>query len=191
VKKISINYIKENKDFIISEIKSGKIFIYPTDTIYGIGCDATNFGAVKKIFEIKKRDSKPLLIIVPNKKWIFDNTKFNERHIDLIESKLPGPYSFIVKLKFKNLISTNILNGNDTIGVRIPKCYMSEIINEIGVPFVTTSVNISGEKAALSIDDIDDEILTQVDYVIESKENISGKSSTIIDIVCGVSMVLR
>lgn len=191
MKKITKDFVLNNKEFIISEINKGKIFIYPTDTVYGIGCDATNLDSVDQIFEIKKRDSKPLLIIAPNKKWIFDNCNFYPEHKELIESKLPGKYSFIVGLKNKDLVSVNVMGTLKTIGVRIPKCFFSEIIDESNLPFVTTSVNISGEPAAIKSSEINKKILENVDYLIDYDEDLSGTSSRIIDITKKDIKVLR
>ena len=158
-------------DLIREEISKGKTFIYPTDTLYGLGCDATNKKAVQKIREIKKRDQKPFLIMVPNIDWIKNNCKFN--HQEQL-NKLPGPYSFIVKLK-KEILAEN----TETIGVRIPDCTMKDIIQG---PFVSTSVNVAGELPALTLEDIPDEIKKQVDYIIKSDKPLLGKPSQIRDL---------
>ena len=78
MKVLSAAFAKENKDFIVSEMKAGKIFIYPTDTVYGIGCDSTNDTAVAKIHEIKRRENKPLLVIIPNINWIEEHCAFHD-----------------------------------------------------------------------------------------------------------------
>lgn len=192
---INMKTLEFQKDFLIEEIKQGKIFIYPTDTVYGIGCDATNDLAVKKIFEIKQRENNPLLIIVPSKEWIFSNSQVNQIHKNEIETKLPGPFSFILKLKENsikdNLISNELLCGKDTIGVRIPKAKFTNLITESKIPFITTSVNISGQPLALTIEDIPKEILDKVDYLIETNETLLGKSSSIFDLTTDKIKQLR
>lgn len=184
--KLNIKTLEFQKDFLIEEINEGKIFIYPTDTVYGIGCQADNDTAIKKIFEIKQRENKPLLIIAPNKQWIFDNCEINIKQTKEIETKLPGPISFILKLKKSaienKIISNELLCGKTTIGIRIPDCKFTSLISKLNKPFITTSVNISGELSALKIDDIPKKILNKVDYIIESKENMTGKSSSIFDL---------
>jgi L-threonylcarbamoyladenylate synthase len=159
------------------EIVNVKIFIYPTDTIYGIGCDATNQQAVNKIKELKGRDKdKPLTVIAPNLKWIHYNLL-----VDCDLSKyLPGPYTVI--LKKKNPEFLNWVSSSDSLGVRIPANEFTKEIQKSGVPFVTTSVNLSGEPFALTVKDIKPEILTKIDYIIEapSNEKLSGKPSTLI-----------
>jgi L-threonylcarbamoyladenylate synthase len=183
---INIKTLEFQKDFLIEEIKEGKIFIYPTDTILGIGCNAADDIAVKKIFEIKKRDLKPTLVIAPNKEWIYTNCEVNEKQKNEIETKLPGPVSFILKLKKEaienNIISKEVLCGKNTIGVRIPNSKFTFLIEKLGIPFVTTSVNISDKPPALKLKDISDEILSQVDYVVSTDEILSGTPSSIFDL---------
>jgi len=162
---------KKNLD---KEIKKGCIFIYPTDTLYGIGCDATNEDAVNKIKEIKSRDrDKPLSIIAPSIEWI------NEHCIvDLDISKyLPGPYTLILKKKNPDFLKW--ISDNDSLGIRIPDNEFCKQIQESDKPFVTTSVNLSGEPFATKISDISENIKSQVDLIINIGE-LSGRPSTLV-----------
>ena len=95
---IDRNELKIYKQDFYKRIKSGKIFIYPTDTIYGLGCDATNAEAVKKIREIKERTKSPFSVIAPSKKWIKENCEITKKRALW---KLPGKYTIIFKLKNK------------------------------------------------------------------------------------------
>ena len=88
----------QNQNFYLKQIQKGKIFIYPTDTIYGIGCITSNKKSVAKIRKIKQRNTKPFSIIIPNKKWIKENCITKPTHQEYI-NKLPGKYTFIFKLK--------------------------------------------------------------------------------------------
>jgi len=110
----------EREEFYANEIKAGKIFVYPTDTIYGIGCDATNAAAVNRIREIKHRNSKPYSIIVPSKEWVKENCivpEFEKEHLN----GLPGKFTLIFKMKNEIRVARKELVGNfDTIGARIP-----------------------------------------------------------------------
>ncbi len=165
-----------NPKKIIQNIKQGKIFIYPTDTIYGIGCDATNIPAVGKIREIKLRDkNKPFSIIAPSIKWIRQNLIIPE-NLD-IKKYLPGPYTMI--LKKINPLFLNHVSSSDSLGVRIPNSDFCDIIRSSNLPFITTSVNLSGEPFATQISEIPDKIKKQVDVIID-KGILTGKPSTLI-----------
>jgi len=162
-----------SEQLVIEEILAGKIFIYPTDTIYGLGCDATNESAVSIIRGIKQRKEKPLSIIAPSKKWILENCELAD--LKALE-KLPGPYTIILNLKNEEAVAPNVNPDNKTIGVRIPANWFTKIVEKAGVPFVTTSVNISGEKNMEKIEDISPSITEKIDYIIYEGE-IKGSSS--------------
>jgi L-threonylcarbamoyladenylate synthase len=171
----------EKEEFYIGEIKKGKIFVYPTDTIYGIGCDASNAKSVKKIREIKKRDSKPFSLIVPGKEWIIDNCFVPEKFSGELE-KLPGKYTLILKLKDDMEVAKKELVGDfDTIGVRIPGNWFAEFLGRNGLVFVTTSVNISGEEAIKKVGGLKEEISEKVDYVIDYGV-LDGSASVLVDL---------
>jgi len=160
------------------EVQAGKIFIYPTDTIYGIGCNALDEKAVNKIREIKTRDKdKPISIIAPNIIWILENFQTTKEEVLKF---LPGPYTLLLKKKNSNFLAW--ISSNDRVGIRIPNNSFTEKIQQAGLPFVTTSINLAGEPAAIKIQDIKKEILDKVDYLIELEENeeLSGKPSTLI-----------
>lgn len=159
------------------EILAGKIFIYPTDTIYGLGCDATNIESVNKIKEIKSRDKdKPLSVIAPSIKWIKENF-IMESDLNL-KQYLPGPFTILLKKKNPNFLLH--VSSNDKIGIRIPDSKFTKEIQKSGVPFITTSVNLAGEPFILTLNEIKQEIKAKVDYIIESEEKMSGIPSTLI-----------
>lgn len=147
---------------IIKQINKGKIFIYPTDTIYGIGCDATNVRLVNKIKEIKQRDAdKPLSVIAPSIDWIKEHLIVD---CDL-DKYFPGPYTIILKKKNPNFLSH--VSNTDSLGVRIPDHEFTKMIQEAKVPFITTSVNLSGEPFIKEISEINPDILEHIDYIID------------------------
>ncbi len=165
----------------IRRIKQGEVFIYPTDTIYGLGCDATNFISVARIREIKKRDSKPFSIIAPGKAWIRKNCFVDEKAEKWIK-KLPGQYTLILKLKNKNSVASNVNHSKDSIGIRIPNHWFSKIIEKAGKPFVTTSVNFSGENYATSIESVREEIKDSVDIIIDGGE-LKSRPSVVVNLI--------
>jgi len=160
---------------LIRNIREGKIFIYPTDTIYGIGCNALLKEAVDKIRGIKKRDNKPFSIIAPSLDWIKQNCIIN-RELD-ISKYLPGPYTIILKKKNKDFL--NHVSDSETLGIRIPDNDFCRKIQKSGVPFITTSVNLSGEMFAKSIKEIRREIKNKADFIIDEGE-LNGKPSILI-----------
>lgn len=160
-------------------ILSGKLFIYPTDTIYGLGCDATNIKSVAKIKKIKKRDKdKPLSVIAPSISWIKENCII-EPDLNL-DKYLPGAYTIVLKKKNKDFL--NQVSSLETIGIRIPDCEFTKQIQKANVPFITTSVNLSGEKPAVKISEISKNIKNKADFIIkaEDESKLSGKPSALI-----------
>ncbi|MFA5985791.1 MAG: L-threonylcarbamoyladenylate synthase [Parcubacteria group bacterium] len=182
--------ILKNREFYINEIKNGKVFIYPTDTLLGLGADATNKKSVQRIFSIKNRRKKPLLVIAPSFQWIKDSCVISSSNLLMLKEKLPGPYSFILTLKNNNAIDALVNAGKDSIGIRMPDCWFTDLVCQSGVPFVTTSVNVSGQVSMLKIADIPQSMVDQVDYVVDDEASLSGVASTIIDIR-GEEKVLR
>mgnify|MGYP001589609861 CR=1 FL=1 len=168
---------------IAERIKQGAVFIYPTDTIYGIGCNALDKKAVDKIRELKERQTNPFSIIAPSKDWITTNCVINKEAKEWI-SKLPGPYTVVLKLKNKNAIAKSVNSGEDTIGVRIPQHWLSAVVYELGIPIVTTSANRSGRSFMTSLDDLDSAIHDGVDFIIYEGEK-KGKPSKIVNVVEG------
>lgn len=160
----------------IESVKS-KIIIYPTDTVYGIGCNAENTALVERIFEIKGRDrKKPLSVIAPAKEWILKHCVISKEALD---KYLPGKYTLILKKKDAEFLK-HVTAGIPNIGVRIPAHPFSNIVKKAQIPFVTTSANRSGEKSPKSLSEIPDEIRRAVDIIIDGG-TLSGTPSTLVD----------
>ncbi len=173
----------KNRRHILRSIKQGRIFIYPTDTVYGLGCDALNTDAVKKIREIKK-SGRPFSVIAPSKGWITENLDVN--FPEYLE-KLPGPYTLIFEMKKKSvseIVSTN------TLGARIPDHPLTEIIQESGLPFVTTSCNIHGEKTITETKEIPEEIRKKIDVIIDVGK-LDKQPSQVIDLTGERPVIIR
>ncbi len=174
---LSKNDVIVNKPKIIAEIQKGAVFIYPTDTIYGIGCDATNDSSVRKIRELKGRDTKPLSVIAPSVDWIKDNCELSDKAKGWLV-KLPGPYTFILKLKNPSAVCAQANMGMKTLGVRIPDHWCSSIFADVGKPVITTSVNLSGKPPAAKREELEQ---FNVDFIIYEGDKL-GKPSTVIDL---------
>ncbi len=169
----------------VKKISKDKLVVYPTDTIYGLGCYALNNKLVDKIRTLKKRDKKPFSVIV-NKEWIKKNCVINSLVEEYLK-KLPGKYTLILELKNKGSISENVNNDSYFIGVRIPD---HSIIKYLPIPFITTSVNISGKPHINNIKDITSNIKNKVDLIIDAG-NLDSKPSTVIDLTKKEVVILR
>jgi len=162
------------------KILQNKIFIIPTDTVYGISCDATSTRLVKKVRKIK-HCKQPFSVIAPTKKWIRDNCIVNSK-VEKWLKKLPGPFTLVLKLKNKNVISKEVYNReNNTLGVRIPDHWITDVVKKINIPLITTTANVHGKNYMTYIDNLDPEIRNKVDLII-SVGIKRGHPSTIIHI---------
>ena len=162
---------------ILRAIEQGKILIYPTDTIYGIGTDATNSASVRRLRRLKK-SQKPFSVIV-SKGWIRKNCivpKMADRYV----KKLPGPYTLIFRLKNKRAVNKETNLGRETIGVRIPKHPFITTILKAKRPFITTSVNESGRRFMTSVKDIPKRFKSSA--IIIDAGRLKGKPSKIYDL---------
>lgn len=162
-------------------IKNGGIILYPTDTVWGIGCDATNTDAVAKIYKLKQREETKSMICLMNGERMMYNV-FKEipevawQIIDLSEK----PTTLI--LDHPRNVAANLIASDQTLGVRIvkePFCY--KLMERMKKPLVSTSANISGQPTPNSFKEISPEIISGVDYVVNLRlEATGGKPSTII-----------
>lgn len=163
---------------LLDKIEQGAIFIYPTDTIYGIGCNAMDEEAVNKIREIKDRSNAPFSVIAPSKSWIFKNCETPDEADEWLQ-KLPGPYTLVFKLKNGNCIAKAVTQGLDTLGVRQPNHWLMDAFEALGMPIVTTSVNKTGQMFMTSVEDINPDIKAKVSFIIDDGER-KAKPSNII-----------
>jgi tRNA threonylcarbamoyl adenosine modification protein (Sua5/YciO/YrdC/YwlC family) len=170
---------------ILQRIKDGAIFIYPTDTIYGIGCDALNEKAVQKIRELKDRVENPFSVWAPSKKWIEDNCNIKKDDKHWL-NKLPGPYTLILKLKNKEAICKSVNMNKNTLGVRIPDHWFNIVIKNLNIPIVTTSVNKAGNPFMTSLEELDHEMEQRIDFIIYENEK-KGKPSKIVNLTTGTT----
>ncbi|MBI5003066.1 threonylcarbamoyl-AMP synthase [Candidatus Woesearchaeota archaeon] len=171
----------EHQKKYLALIKKGRAFIYPTDTIYGIGCDATNTRAVKHIRILKQREHKPFSVIAPSKQWILKNCVVNARAKKWL-GRLPGKYTFILHLKNKKAVSRSVHLGDYTIGVRIPKHWFASVVAAYGKPIVTTSVNSSGAPFMTSFHDIPSQMQKKVGFILYEGVK-KAHPSTLVDFV--------
>ena len=159
-------------------LKNGGTILYPTDTIWGIGCDATNVEAIHKIFDIKNREkNKSMIILVESERRLQDLVDVPEmawQIIDLSEKPVT-----IVYENPKNL-PKELLAEDGSIGIRLVKDdFCKKLIGKLNKPLVSTSANFSGEKSPLKFSDISQELVNAVDYAVEeNREKVSKYSGS-------------
>ncbi len=175
-------------------LRSGGVILYPTDTIWGLGCDATNKDAVEKIYKIKQRnDSKSMLVLIDNP------SKLNS-YIDVVPElawdliDLADKPLTIIYPNAKNLAS-NIIASDGTVGIRVTNEEFSKsLCQRFRMPIVSTSANISGDTPPAIFSDIDEKIKKEVDYIVDfrKEETSSPAPSGIIKLgVDGEITVIR
>ncbi|WP_185211300.1 L-threonylcarbamoyladenylate synthase [Sphingobacterium mizutaii] len=172
---------KEDLNQALETLKSGGLILYPTDTIWGIGCDATNPVAVEKIFALKGRDKgKSMIILLGNDNQLQSYvSEVPEVAYELLEAT-DKPLTIIYS-KAKNL-AANVVAEDGSIGIRIvnhPFC--EQLLQRFRKPIVSTSANISGDASARNFVEVSDEIVNGVDYVVKfgQQDPSNGTASTI------------
>jgi len=181
---LRINPDNPEKDlvtFVSNEIRNGKVIIYPTDTVYGLGCSIYSEN-VRRIFDIKKRNLKnPLSIAFSDLDMLKKYVILNKEEERFIRENINDPYTFVVRKRHN--IPDIITAGREKVGVRIPNLRLTrEVIRHAKVPIITTSANISGEKAPSDFKEIDDRIKRKVDLLIDSGRCKIGTPSRVIDL---------
>lgn len=186
---------ESDKDYInyaAEKLKNGAIGIFPTDTVYGIGCNAFDENAIKKLFKLKLRDySKPINVLISDKKMLdllVDNV--SEKEQKLIDAFWPGALTIIFNKK--NTIPDLLTSNLNTIGVRMPNNQTClNLLNSTGTPIATTSANISNEVPGIKISDFYNTFNNKVDFILDSGISDIKIASTIVQIVDNVPYILR
>lgn len=155
----------------VNILNNGGLILYPTDTVWGIGCDATNAEAVKRVYQLKQRDDSKALIV------LIDNAD----HIDHYVVDVPAIARELIDVAVKPLtiiyegaynLAPNLLGDEDSVGIRIPNDeFCHQLCARFGKPIVSTSANVSGNPTAKTFADIDPDIVNGVDYAVEYRRN--------------------
>ncbi len=157
-------------------LRKGGVILYPTDTIWGIGCDATNEDAVKRVYEIKKRDdSKSMLVLMENpvklQNYIADVPDIAWDLIDLADKPLTIIYDGA-----RNL-AANLIAEDGSVGIRITsEPFSAELCKQFRKPIVSTSANLSGETSPSNFREIPEEIKKAVDYIVTYRQKDKSKA---------------
>ena len=187
-----------NRDFpqqrlikkVVQILKDGGVIAYPTDTIYGIGCDIFNKKGIEKIYQIKKREkNKPMSFICADLSDISQYAIVSNYAYRIMRKCLPGPYTFVLEASSKT--PKKIMSKRKTVGIRIPDHKIClAIVTELGHPLITTSANISTEEELNNPDDIEDKLGSSLGLIIDEGPLIS-EPSTIVDLTGDSPTILR
>jgi L-threonylcarbamoyladenylate synthase len=173
--------LKDDINKALEVLKTGGIILYPTDTIWGLGCDATNEAAVERIFKLKGRDAGKSLIVLldtENKleSYVSDVPAIAYDLIEYAENPLTIIYSGA-----KNL-AKNVIHEDGSLGIRVAKHqFCEQLIQRFRKPIVSTSANISGQPSPKNFSEISQDVINGVDYVVEFEQDdiTERKASTI------------
>jgi len=147
-------------------LSEGGLILYPTDTVWGIGCDATNAAAVKRVYQLKRRDdSKALIVLIDSADhldhYVVDVPAIARELIDVAVNPLTIIYEGAYNL------APNVLGAEDSVGIRIPNDeFCHRLCERFGKPIVSTSANVSGQPTASTFAQIDEAIVQGVDYAV-------------------------
>lgn len=199
--KINSQGQKIKKDIIfeaINAMQEGKIIIYPTDTLYGLGVNIFDEDALNCIYSLKKRSTKkPISVCVSNIGWIPKIAKVSTGTMEIISKLLPGPFTVI--LEKKEFIPDILTAGSENIGLRIPENELCQRISQ-KFPITTSSANISGKETKetvekilkqLELDQPDNYKINNIGLIIDGGPSKLGKPSTVIDFTANPPKVVR
>lgn len=173
-------------------IKNGGLVVFPTETVYGIGANAFNEKAVKKIYEVKRRPfDKPISLLVNDLNMIEKVAKnITKLEYALIKKFCPGPITIL--LEKKEEIPDIVTANSNIVGVRIPENESAlKLIQYAGVPIATPSANISGRPSGTNIGEIREDFEGKVDLFIDEGESKLGLASTIVQVIDEKPHILR
>ena len=177
----------------LETLKNGRTILYPTDTIWGIGCDATNRDAVKKIFTLKNRpDEKSMIVLVADEREILRYVTQPDLGVfDYLETtQKPTTVIYNGAIGFAD----NLISKDGSIAIRICKDeFCKHLIKRFRKPIVSTSANLSGQLSPKNFSEIDEEIKRNVDYVVQYRQddNTSAEPSSLIKWEKGRAIILR
>ncbi len=173
-------------------LRDGGLVAFPTETVYGLGADALNEGAVKKIFEAKGRPSdNPLIVHVADKNSVVNLVaQIPEKALHLMDKFWPGPLTLVMEKL--SIIPEIITAGLDTVAVRVPANPIAlALIREAGIPVAAPSANVSGKPSPTDPKHVINDLNGKVDVIIDGGFSDIGVESTVVDMVLEPPMLLR
>jgi L-threonylcarbamoyladenylate synthase len=192
--KINKNNYLEVIDEVVKIFKLGGLVIFPSDTVYGLLCDATNEKAVKKLITFKNRPAGKPVSVFSNLKLIDSLVKINKNQKNLIQEIIPGPFTFIFPSKHK--VNKLLESESGTLGIRIPMYrYIEVLVNQFKKPITATSANLAGRSSHYSIKSLLSELSEKqrqlIDLIVDTGTLPRNKPSTVVDLSQPDVKVLR
>ena len=175
---------------IVSAIQKGEVVAYPTDTVYGIGCDLFNKNAIEKVYRIKgKQRNKPLSFICSDLRDISQYALVQDYAYKIMKRLLPGPYTFV--LRATKLVPKIVLTKQKTVGIRVPGNNIClEIVKSLGHPIINTSITRDEEQLFDNPESISDIYGHQLAYVVDGG-GIASRHSTVVDLSGDTPEIIR
>ena len=171
------------------EVRRGGLVVYPTDTVYGLGCDPLNHAAVRRLFEAKNRDRKPIPVLCSSTEKAAGLVKLSGRALELAGSYWPGALTIVAPLS--RPVPPQLNQGKPALGVRVPNhpgCL--ELISACGGWLTGTSANLSGRPSARSAAEAIDQLGGAVGVVLDGGR-LAGTASTVVEVVGNEVTILR
>ena len=171
-------------------LEDGNLVIFPTETVYGLGTNALDENAVKRLLEVKGRSRKPISVVVSDLDHVERIAEPNEVAMKLMEKFFPGPITVIVKKK--DTIPSIVTAGTDKIGIRMPDYKIPLKLAEFsGVPVTSTSANISGKPSPTKPEHVMEDFMGKIDAILDAGETPLKIESTVVDTTTKPPRVLR
>ena len=173
----------------VSALKEGRIIAYPTETVYGLGVDATNKEALKKLFQVKKRDeTKPSSVAVSGIEKAKGIAIFSKIAEALAKRFLPGPLTLVVPA----IVPMPLISLDGKVGIRIPSNEFSQqLLRNFPNPITATSANISGQESVTRAADLDKTLLDRIDIAVDAAESKYKQGSTVVEVLDSNYKILR
>ena len=173
-------------------LRAGGIIIYPTDTVYGLGCSVDQPAAIERIHLIKRqRTDKPFSFVCSDLKHISEYARVSNMAFKTMKHLIPGPFTFVLTAARMKQLPKVLISKRKTVGIRVPDSRVTQqIVKELGHPILSTSVTAEDGSLLNDPDDIADRFNTQVDLIIDGGV-LHSEPSTVLDLTGEETVILR
>lgn len=176
-----------------AHLKNGEVVAFPTETVYGLGADATQDDAVAKVFALKGRPNfNPLIVHVANPGWLSDLVQLDDRVDALTRTFWPGPLTLVLPRRPDSAISTQVSANLNTIAVRQPDHPVAAaLLNAVARPLAAPSANLSGHVSPTTAEHVDSDFGSNLDIILDGGPCRAGLESTVLDLTTDTARILR